>query len=100
MVSNCVSAATEHRVHTISTIPVQLACMRSDNFTGVSQLKNNLFWACQHTHGKKKLRKKIVRGKKQQKHENYTPEAAWTSHKPVDDLDPPTFQALSCAKKD
>ena len=40
-----------------------------------------------------------MRGKKlQQKHENYTPEAAWTSHEPVDDLDPPTFQALSCAK--
>ena len=58
-VSNCVSAATKdivHRVQTICTRPVQLACMGSNNFTGVSQLKNNLFWACdQHTHGKKTL---------------------------------------------
>ena len=96
MVSSCVSAATEHRVHTISTIPVQLACMRSDNFTGVSQLKNNLFWAGQHTHGKKKTEgKKLWEEKKKTKtwklHPRGCMDFSWASWWVSD---PPTFQAL------
>ena len=99
--SNCVSAVTKdnvHRVQTICTRPVQLACMGSNNCTGMSQMKKKFILGMRPAHpwGKTPLNKeKIMRGKDQIK---MTSQGLHTVHHELMTIrSPPIFQPLlSC----